>query len=43
MTQNLFLGQTNAAFSYIILRLTYILGLILEFGRDFPIEHVYHR
>ena len=27
----------NAAFSYIILRLTYIRGLILELGRKFPI------
>ena len=26
----------NAAFSYIILRLTYIQGLILESGQDFP-------
>ena len=27
----------KAAFSYIVLRLTYIRGLILELGRDYPI------
>ena len=30
-------GQQNAAFSYIVLCLTYIRGLILELSRSFPI------
>ena len=30
-------GEYNAAFSYIVQRLTYILGLILELGGDFLI------
>ena len=30
-------GQQNATFSYIVLRLTYIRGLILELSRNFPI------
>ena len=32
-------GLQIAAFSYIILSLTYIRGLILELDRDFPIAH----
>ena len=32
----------NAAFSYIVLRLTYIRGLILEFSQIFPIGLLVH-
>ena len=31
-------GQQSAAFSYIVLRLAYIRGLILELSRSFPID-----
>ena len=35
-------GYHNAVFSYIILRLSYIRGLILELGEAFPIDMIAH-